>query len=705
MLKAAFLHDTDSTFPGCAELFGKAILEVSMQHGVYAVYDNLTDFGKTKALIHESDFVIVNNTVKCKYVLQLIDFLVHCGKPYVKWEHDYNFCTKRTAICFVDRKVKGCCDRERFTAYRKLFAHAKLSVFASPKHYELHREIYGEAIQHPFILPPPVDGAHIRLLPKEKNTVCFIGDLRFKKGGNRLIDFANENPHFRIEVYGSNLTGRTLPPNITLKEKRRNTEIHEAVAKAEYLFLQPVWPDPDGRVAAEAFLAGCKTIGNANVGFHSFPFYPTHPEEAREAIRNAPHLFWEKVKEAVHAPEKKVRWKNVLVFKSFGGLGDFLFTIPALHKIAGVSEKVTVCVPNALHGLLKKQLPQYEVQSEDFIKTAHLSDYDKIIDLSNYPSYRGDPHTYKIPFPSYRRIRQHAFRHYLDGVATLHPEIDNACDRFPYLQSSVAPKEIYFTVHPGAGFAAKYWNLWKYGKLIQNLLDLFPHLHCKLILGPNDPKPEELFEIIPERVSIPKGNLEMIADVLAGALFHVGNDSGMTHLAGAFNTPTVTIHGPTGPGTWMSFAEHKELIWGKAGVCNIPCNYDTAINCAHRICLNSVTVERVLKHVLKLLQNILPQQKKFRYIFNPDAQVQPQEDAWIIHSGEKELLIEFSATDEKQWFEMLVKNALQPGYFSESFNALLEVLQENEMLFKVPDLRDSAIQKNKLPKTNMVTKA
>jgi len=582
MLKAAFLHDTDSDFFGGAELSNKAILDVSEQHDVRAVYDNLQDFRKTKQLIRESDFVIINSTVRCAYEFLLIDFLVECGKSYAKWEHDYNFCAKRNAMCFVDHKVKNCCDSERFTAHRKLFTHAKLSVFVSSKQYELHQEIYGEAIQRQLILS--TTDAPLLFWEKVKEACCHPEPVEGWSGQTPCFDKLS------------------MTPALSVKQ------------------------------------------------------------------------------------EKKLRWKNVLVFKSFGGLGDFLFVIPAINKIASVSENISVCTPFALYGLFKKQLPQYEIYPEDYINKANHTDYDKIIDLSNYPSYRGDAGTYKMPFPSYRRIKQQAFRHYLDGVATLHPDIDNSFERFPYFTSAVTPNEKYFTVHPGAGFEAKYWPAYKYGKLISTLLDLFGDLHCKLILGPTDPKPEELFEKIPEGVSIPKGNLEAIGDVLAGALFHVGNDSGMTHLAGVFNTPTVTIHGPTGPGTWMSFAEHKEVIWGKQGVCNIPCNYDVAINCAHRICLNSVTPQRVLKHVLKLLQNTLPETTDCRFIFNPEVVVEKFPDSFILKINEKELLVEFSEASEIRLFEKLIENKLRKADFSDSLEKVAEVFIENELLFRIPEL-------------------
>ena len=555
MLNAVFLHDTESDFNTSADSVISRLLLAGLQNDVSVTCDPLKDFGHTKQLINDSDFVITSSTYNCNYEFILIDYLVQSGKPYIKYESGYNFCAKRNALCFDDLQITNCCNSERFTAHRKLFSDARLSVFPSAKHYSLHHAIYGAAIRQHYIIQP------------------------------------------------------------------------------------------------------------ADAG-----------------------IFWVKIKEALAATETRQRWKNVLIYKSFGGLGDFLFAIPAIHKIATVSDKVSVCAPFVLYDLLKKQLPQYEVFREDYITQANLAEYDKVIDLKNYPSFEKDKeNSHQMSFPSYRRLKQHAIKHYLDGVATLHLDIDNSYAGYPFFKRGKA-KGNYFTVHPGAGFAAKYWPADKYGQLIKMLLHLFDGLECKLISGPGDPKVETLFQNLPNRVTLPKGSLEEIAGEISGALFHIGNDSGITHLAGAFNVPTVSIHGPTGPGTWMSFAEQREVIWGKQDVCEIACNYDISVNCEHRICLNSVTPQRVMRHVLSLMQKVLPAQNNYSYILNPEATIQELAAAIIIKAGGKELLIEFAEPVEKDLFKRLIKQDLAPPEYSASLEQLVDVLVQNGLLFKIPDL-------------------
>ena len=154
--------------------------------------------------------------------------------------------------------------------------------------------------------------------------VCFIGDLSYIKGGHNLVDFALSNPHLNVHVFGNNIIERELPANVTLKKKLSNKEIIEVLSAAEYFFYKPVWPEPGSRIVTIALFSGCKIIINENNRFQSFSFYPDNLDEARQSIHDVPCHFWVQVKKAIIRTDEKVRWKNVLVYKSFGGIGDFL---------------------------------------------------------------------------------------------------------------------------------------------------------------------------------------------------------------------------------------------------------------------------------------------------------------------------------------------------------------------------------------------
>ena len=201
-------------------------------------------------------------------------------------------------------------------------------------------------------------------------------------------------------------------------------------------------------------------------------------------------------------------------------------------------------------------------------------------------------------------------------------------------------------------------------------------------MGPEDPDIMQYFSNPMPHIELITGGMLDVGEAMAGALFHIGNDAGITHVAGAFNVPTVGIYGPTGPGSWGSFSECNELIWGKKGVCNIKCNYDVILNCDHKICLNSVTVSRVEEALYKVLQKAYPE-KHFDYTINPQAEFDFSDKECLIKLGENELLLEYHEPKMKQSIEQLLTEAKFNKKDSE-INMVVDVLNQQEIIFKTP---------------------
>ncbi len=88
------------------------------------------------------------------------------------------------------------------------------------------------------------------------------------------------------------------------------------------------------------------------------------------------------------------------------------------------------------------------------------------------------------------------------------------------------------TIHPGAGFLLKIWPTQNYADLIEALFELFPSLDCKIILGKDDPNPVKLLSKEYAHIKLVTGDLHDVGEAMAGALFHIGNDAGITHVAG-----------------------------------------------------------------------------------------------------------------------------------------------------------------------------
>ncbi len=406
--------------------------------------------------------------------------------------------------------------------------------------------------------------------------------------------------------------------------------------------------------------------------------------KARKEINQAPENFWNAIKEILEKNEEKKKQNlgKVLIYKSYGGLGDIFFAIPAINKLVAVSEKVDFAVAPRLVSFFSKHLDKVTVVDET--EARNLEDtYDNVYELGNYPAFRGYDLPHALKYPTHKKVKQHAIQHYIDTVAKLHRDIDNHLEVYPYFKRNKTPKENYFVVHHGAGFLLKIWPTEKYAALIERLHEIFPALKCKIIKGPDDPDIESCFSKKMTHIEYITGGMEDVGEAMGGALFHIGNDAGITHVAGAYNVPSVGIYGPTGPGSWGSFAQHNELIWGKKGVCSIRCNYDVILNCEHRICLNSVTVDRVLGALYKVLQNAYPGTKQ-ELTPNPLLEFDFDEKDCLLKLNGHEFLIEYQDKKMRKQLEVLFTTPKKIDKKNKDLQLAISLFKQQDILFDVP---------------------
>ncbi len=97
-----------------------------------------------------------------------------------------------------------------------------------------------------------------------------------------------------------------------------------------------------------------------------------------------------------------------------------------------------------------------------------------------------------------------------------------------------------------------------------------------------------------------KTDLKELVALLAGAKVVVSNDSGPLHIAAALNRPSVAVFGPTdpiktGPYGWQT---NKKLTVLKAPV---PCGPCRNKNCDNIICMEKISVNKVLKAMREYL--------------------------------------------------------------------------------------------------------
>lgn len=96
---------------------------------------------------------------------------------------------------------------------------------------------------------------------------------------------------------------------------------------------------------------------------------------------------------------------------------------------------------------------------------------------------------------------------------------------------------------------------------------------------------------------IQKQRLTTLAGILAQARLFVGHDSGVTHLAGALQIPTVAIFGPIDPLQWAPQGDHVSVVTGPPCSCS---GWEQVRVCEGKPCL-AVRPEEILKHSFSAL--------------------------------------------------------------------------------------------------------
>jgi ADP-heptose:LPS heptosyltransferase len=105
----------------------------------------------------------------------------------------------------------------------------------------------------------------------------------------------------------------------------------------------------------------------------------------------------------------------------------------------------------------------------------------------------------------------------------------------------------FLAVHPGSGSPRKNWPADRFRALADAVAPREPFL---VIEGPADREAVAALGECPRAVLARGLRPRVLGAVLAEAGLYVGNDSGVSHLAAAFGSPTVVLFGPTDPAVW-----------------------------------------------------------------------------------------------------------------------------------------------------------
>ncbi len=160
-------------------------------------------------------------------------------------------------------------------------------------------------------------------------------------------------------------------------------------------------------------------------------------------------------------------------------------------------------------------------------------------------------------------------------------------------------------VNPAAKWATKAWPADRYGRLAGRLA-VERGADVVILWGPGERATAEAVRATAhavfaraeaaraaarhERVRLaPEGDLGDVAALVECARLVVGTDSGVSHIAAALGTPSVTLFGPTNPTEWHPYdpTRHRAIFHG------VPCSFCNLTACAWHACMNELSEDRV----------------------------------------------------------------------------------------------------------------
>ena len=120
----------------------------------------------------------------------------------------------------------------------------------------------------------------------------------------------------------------------------------------------------------------------------------------------------------------------------------------------------------------------------------------------------------------------------------------------------------YVAIHPGSGSAAKNWPADQYASLVDRLHAEYG-LASVVLGGPAD---AEALVVLHDRPGQPPAAelverpLLVVAALLGRAAAFLGNDSGLSHLAGLLGVPTLALFGPSDPTVWAPLGPRVRVL-------------------------------------------------------------------------------------------------------------------------------------------------
>ncbi len=323
---------------------------------------------------------------------------------------------------------------------------------------------------------------------------------------------------------------------------------------------------------------------------------PLHdPESDRIFANRAVHKYSSTV--------SAMKNRNVLVFHQ-GALGDLVLTFPALLPLRNAGKGMDAICQGKL-GKLAFHLHMFDTcfplesamsasiwsdPSDADTRVRHLlASYDLILvfsfsrQLEDTIRKISQGTVFRIPPrpPVHQRI--HVTQFIWDQLA-----VYGLLQAGKFVFQDKKREKVYSSkrilIHPGSGSPRKNWHLDRFISVYESLKS--EGMDAEFIIGPAE---DFLAKKLGNRPAHCASDLTAVSEMMKNAAGFIGNDSGLSHLAGFLGLPVSVIFGPSDPIRWKPVGNVRVLR--PADLKCTPCFETEKENCADPACLDRISAD------------------------------------------------------------------------------------------------------------------
>jgi ADP-heptose:LPS heptosyltransferase len=347
--------------------------------------------------------------------------------------------------------------------------------------------------------------------------------------------------------------------------------------------------------------------------------------------------------------------KNILI-RRVDNLGDIILAMPVFKALRAHFKhaRFTFMVKPEHRPLVQQFADDFlsPLPLEEFAVLAKVFDHCINIEYSLPASYK--PNKSKLPpiihvgTANWKRalhVSQHLVTglklhgmdvRYAKAALVINSEVQEKASQWFAANNIDQSNRLVISVDPNSGFDRKCWSIQGFAVVCKYLVKEFNAVIIIPVATQANERAQHLLQNLPEGSCyvLAGESIDMVAAIIKKCDLHLGNDSGIGHLASAVNTPTVSIFGPTDAALWKPYG-NKSIVVMKPEI-SCPGGYEHAMQCSAQKCLSGIKPKDVIDGILYCFTKYVNREKLFSLAnmqVSPHLSIQKSRHGYILQNN------------------------------------------------------------------------